>query len=363
MTFHDSASQLPGGVLTQETWRLLDANVNRCMEGLRTLEDVARFVLNDFALSRSWKDLRHSLREIASRWPRSELLAARDAITDVGRMIKTKPESHRDGFAEIVAAAAGRCQESLRLLGEVAKVFDSQAACELENLRYDCYSLAAHQEGRLNRRLRLADARLYVLIDCQRDAEDFENHVRRLFEMGADVIQLRDKIAVDSVLYDRAVRAAKVAKTADGIFIVNDRMDVAVAANADGVHLGQTELPAAIARKLVGGRMLVGISTHSIDQAREAVESGADYIGCGPTFGSTTKEFATFSGLNYLREIAEEDTVPAFAVGGIDLDNLADVLATGMRRIAVAGAVANSAEPYDAVKRIAAALKQSTFHS
>ena len=103
--------------------------------------------------------------------------------------------------------------------------------------------------------------------------------------------------------------------------IVNDRADVAAIVGADGVHLGQDDLSVKDARAIVGPRMLVGVSTHNIDQARTAVLDGANYLGAGPTFASRTKAFDDFAGLDYLREVAAEIRLPTFAIGGIGIEN------------------------------------------
>jgi thiamine-phosphate pyrophosphorylase len=124
------------------------------------------------------------------------------------------------------------------------------------------------------------------------------------------------------------------------LFIVNDRPDLAKLARADGVHVGQEELTVQEVRQIAGPEILVGVSTHDLHQARQAVLDGADYIGCGPTFPSETKPFDHFPGLDFLRQVAGEISLPAFAIGGITLQNLPQVLATGIRRVAVAGALA-----------------------
>jgi thiamine-phosphate pyrophosphorylase len=117
---------------------------------------------------------------------------------------------------------------------------------------------------------------------------------------------------------------------------------VALLARADGVHLGQEELTVHDARQIVGPEMLIGVSTHTIEQARQAVLDGASYLGCGPVFPSDTKRFDRYPGLEFLRQVAAEISLPAFAIGGITLENLPQVLATGCRRVAVSGAIANS---------------------
>jgi thiamine-phosphate pyrophosphorylase len=117
------------------------------------------------------------------------------------------------------------------------------------------------------------------------------------------------------------------------------------AVDADGVHVGQEDLSVKDARAIVGTQMLIGVSTHNIDQARAAVLDGANYLGAGPTFPSNTKSFEAFAGLEYLREVAGEISLPTFAIGGIAADNVADVLATGIRRVAVSSAITAASDP------------------
>ena len=112
-----------------------------------------------------------------------------------------------------------------------------------------------------------------------------------------------------------------------------------MAADADGVHVGQEELPVPQTRQIVGPERIVGVSTHSIQQARQAVADGADYIGCGPTFPGRTKNFESYPGTKFLTQIAAEIQIPAFAIGGIDMTNVGQVIETGVRRIAVTGAM------------------------
>jgi thiamine-phosphate pyrophosphorylase len=127
-------------------------------------------------------------------------------------------------------------------------------------------------------------------------------------------------------------------------------------AGADGVHVGQDELTVKDARTIVGPRALVGVSTHSLEQAIGAVLDGANYIGVGPTFPSPTKQFSQFPGLELLRAVAAEIRLPAFAIGGITADNVADVRACGFDRIAVSSAVTGSASPADSVRELKSRL-------
>src|SRR5262249_35337637 len=136
---------------------------------------------------------------------------------------------------------------------------------------------------------------------------------------------------------------------------VNDRPDVARLVEADGVHLGQDDLPVKEARRLVGPDALVGVSTHDLAQLRQAILDGADYVGVGPVFASGTKDFAGLAGLEYVRAAAAETSLPAFAIGGIGPGNVEMVVASGARRVAVSGSVARSDDP----RAAAAALRRA----
>jgi len=170
------------------------------------------------------------------------------------------------------------------------------------------------------------------------------------------VLQLRDKQLDDRDLLIRARRLRELTAGTATLFVMNDRPDLAVLAEADGVHLGQEELSAKDARQIVGPEMLIGVSTHSIEQARQAVFDGADYLGLGPTFPSGTKRFEQFPGLDFLRQAAAEIALPAFAIGGITPENLAPVLATGIRRVAVGQAITAAANPAEAARGMLAAI-------
>jgi thiamine-phosphate pyrophosphorylase len=172
------------------------------------------------------------------------------------------------------------------------------------------------------------------------------------------VLQLRDKSLPDRVLLARARLVRECTRGTGTLFIVNDRADLAHAAEADGVHLGQEELPVGDARRILGPDALIGVSTHSIEQARQAVLDGASYLGCGPTFPSETKRFEQFPGLALLRQVSAEITLPAFAIGGIQAGNLAAVRAAGMGRVAVSHGIINHPDPEQAARELAAGLAE-----
>jgi len=141
-------------------------------------------------------------------------------------------------------------------------------------------------------------------------------------------------------------------RTAGALLIINDRPDVALVVQADGVHLGQDEFSVQDARSVVGPDRLIGVSTHSIEQARQAVLDGADYLGVGPTFPTSTKSFAEFPGLQFIKEVAAEIQLPWFAIGGINANNISHVTNAGADRIAVSSAICHSPTPSETTRQM-----------
>jgi thiamine-phosphate pyrophosphorylase len=338
--------------------RMLDANLNRAAEGLRVAEDYCRFTLNDAFITEATKQVRHWLADSIPPDIATVLFAARQTELDVGTAISTSAEQHRANLAHIATAAWNRVQQALRVIEECLKLVAPQAAAEVEQLRYRSYTLAKACAITAESRERLSSARLYVLIDGGAAECAFVERVQSLIEAGLDILQLRDKRLDDRTLLERAHLLRRVINSADRrpLFIMNDRPDLAVLARADGVHVGQEELSVHDARQIIGPKMLVGVSTHTIEQARQAVLDGANYIGCGPTFPSGTKQFDHFPGLDLLRQVASEISLPAFAIGGITPNNLPQVLATGFSRVAVGGAIAAENDSSEAVHSFLAAI-------
>lgn len=346
-----SNRQPPPGVV-----RLIDASLNRASEGARVVEDYARFVLDDAGLSRRAKELRHGLAAAGSVLPFATRLALRDTPGDVGTAISTPTETARGGPWDVCVASLARLQEALRSLEEYGKTVDPTVGARFERLRYDAYILASALGAATRSAERLAAARLYVLVDCRESESAFDSLVELITAAGADIVQLRDKRAGDRTLVRRARRLAAICREHEAVSIVNDRADIAVAAGADGVHVGQEELSVADARRVVGAEGLVGVSTHSLDQVRSAVAAGADYLGVGPTFPSTTKAFEAFPGLDFVRRVAEEIKLPAFAIGGIDAGNVEQVVIAGLSRIAVGAAITTAADPAAATAELKRSL-------
>lgn len=338
------------------TWRILDVNANRLSEGLRTIEDVARVVCEDAQVALQVKQLRHATSAAIKLLDRNHRLAARNTLSDAGTQFTETSELDRNDWRSIVVAACERSLQSLRCLEEFSKLVSAEASQAIKHVRYHAYDVLAQAELRLLARRTNTVASLYVLIDCQLPVEDFANYVFSLVEAGVDCIQIRDKACDGQRLVQYASTAVQVLRETAATVIVNDRVDVALASGADGVHLGQEDIQLLDARRIAGPRLQIGVSTHSLEQALTAQQAGADYIGCGPTFPTTTKSFDQFPGLAFLKSIAENIHIPSFAIGGINEVNLTSVLETGVKRIAVSSVVHSNSQPLEVVKKLKAIL-------
>ena len=338
--------------------RILDANANRGAEGLRVVEEFVRFVLDDRHLTALCKQLRHDLAEAMRRLPASGLLAARETQADVGTTITAGAEFDRATARDVAVASMKRVEQSLRCLEEYGKTVSAEFAAAVEALRYRAYTLHRAVAIADDSRARLQGARLYVLIDGAATAGAFAVRAQSLVAAGVHVLQLRDKRLTDRELLARARMLRQITAGTSTLFVLNDRPDLAALAHADGVHVGQDELSVKEVRAIVGPEMLIGVSTHSIEQARRAVLDGANYLGCGPTFPSGTKEFREFPGIDFLRQVSQEISLPAFAIGGITAENLRLVRAAGFCRVAVSGAVADATEPVAAARQLLAWLAE-----
>jgi thiamine-phosphate pyrophosphorylase len=324
--------------------RIIDVGANRVREALRVIEDYCRFVLDDSFLCRLSKELRHRFLDVIARLANHNL-EARDTTHDVGTTISTESEQHRSSLQSVLSANFKRLQESLRSLEEYGKLANQRLAPEFERLRYESYTLERAVVMGTTARQRLVDARLYVLLSSEECQSALDWTIQESAAGGAQIIQLREMVLSDSELLDIARRVRQWTRKAGVLFIVNNRPDIARLVDADGVHLGQEDMPVREARRIIGPDALVGVSTHDLEQIRRAVLDGASYIGVGPTFHSQTKEFDQFPGLDFVRAAAAETTLPAFAIGGIGPSNIADVIEAGIRRVAVGSAISKADDP------------------
>jgi thiamine-phosphate pyrophosphorylase len=352
----DEPLLLPEATEHIDTARILDAGANRAREALRVIEDYCRFALDDALLSGELKQLRHDLAEGLAAVAPELLVTARETLRDVGTGLSTAREQQRFSLVAVAHANLKRLQEALRSLEEFGKLRGPGLGRDMEQLRYRAYTLERAIVLGTTARQRLADVRLCVLVSVGGCAASLEWTIAEAAAGGTAMIQLREKGLDDRTLLERARRTRAATREARVLFVLNDRPDIARLAEADGVHLGQEDLPVKDARRIVGPDALIGVSTHNISQVHRAVLDGASYLGVGPTFASGTKEFEALAGVEFVRQAAAATSLPAFAIGGIGPDTVGAAVAAGARRVAAGQAVCQADDP----RRVAAELARAT---
>jgi len=340
----------------RETYRILDANFNRAREALRVAEDCGRFALNDPAVTAMAKDLRSDLKEILSAMPAAEFIVSRDTPGDIGTEITSPTEMLRADLADVASAACKRLTESLRTIEEYAKFVAPKTVLAIERMRYNAYTLEQRLLGRLLVGRRFADVRLYVLISSSLCRGSIRETTRAAIAGGADAVQLREKGVRDAEFLAMAAELRELTDETGRILIVNDRPDIAAIVGADGVHLGQGDLPIAEARRLLRPGAIVGRSSHNIEQARAAVNEGADYVSVGPMFATATKDAGPIAGPQLLAKACAEIAVPVVPIGGITADNVGQLVGAGAKRVAVSSAICAATDPKAAAEAIKAKI-------
>ncbi|MBI2470987.1 MAG: thiamine phosphate synthase [Planctomycetes bacterium] len=184
-----------------------------------------------------------------------------------------------------------------------------------------------------------SDVRLYVIISSGLAKKPVLETLQEVIQGGADVVQLREKTMPDSEFLALAKEFRRITSQSKTLFIVNDRAEIVKKADADGLHIGQSDLNIYNARMIIGCDRILGVSTHNIVQARKAQREGADYISVGPLFPTVTKDYEPAVGLDYLKEVKREITIPFVAIGAINHENLNEVLLAGSSRVALCSAI------------------------
>ncbi|MBN1765939.1 MAG: thiamine phosphate synthase [Sedimentisphaerales bacterium] len=334
------------------TNRIIDANFNRAREGLRVMEEFCRFGLNDLHLSGIAKGIRHDLCQVIKQIPQKDLLHSRDIIGDVGTLITTASEIKRQDEADVVRAAAMRLTEALRCLEEYTKMDYAGVAGEIEKLRYRAYDLEKRLLLRAKPVKTFAGVRLYVLLTESLCKLPILETLRQVLSGGADCIQLREKDKSDADLLKLAKEISRLCHEAGALFIMNDRPDLAVLANADGVHLGQNDMPIAQAKKILPIHMIVGKSTHNPAEVQAIIAESPDYIAVGSVFASPTKPEVECCGIKLIEQVRALYNGPVIAIGGVTPENAQEAITAGAGGVAVCQAVISSQSPQAACEML-----------
>jgi thiamine-phosphate pyrophosphorylase len=352
-------------------FRILDANLDRAREGLRTIEEWCRFGLNDETTTAQIKHLRQAI----ARWHTPEIRLARDTPGDLGTGLSHPQESTRSSITAVLQANFARSQEALRVLEEYGKLHSPEMAAACKQMRYEVYALDSQVAGPLLKDTRLPAAptaafqQRYQQLLAARTylvsapvpgviGADWLGIVEAALKGGIAIVQYREKTADDEARLQTARQLRSLCHQYGALFIVNDRVDIAVAADADGVHLGQHDLPMDIARKILGPDKIIGRSTTNPAELARANAEKADYIGVGPVHETPTKPGKAASGDEYVRYAAQHATMPWFTIGGLNADNLGPTLAAGATRVAVVRALMQADNPTEVARSL---VQQTQF--
>lgn len=317
--------------------RILDANLDRAREGLRIIEEWCRFGLNSTELAGECKQLRQEL----AAWHTAELRSSRDTAGDPGTELSHPQEEQRANIEQLLQVNFCRVEEALRVLEEYGKVYHSEMGGAFKQMRYRVYTLETSLLA-YRRQQQLTRSHLYLVTS---PSDRLFAVVEAALQGGLSIVQYRDKTADDATRISQAQKLSQICRRYGALFIVNDRVDLAIAVDADGVHLGQQDIPIALARQLLGPGRLVGRSTTNAEELQKAVQEGADYIGVGPVFQTPTKPNKAAAGMDFVKYAAKNSPIPWFTIGGIDINNLEEVLKAGADRVAVVRAIMEAEQP------------------
>ena len=196
------------------------------------------------------------------------------------------------------------------------------------------------------------DLSLYLVTDKSEDVDKFLKTIDEAIQGGVSVVQIREKTADTLDFYNLALKVKEITTKYNVPLIINDRVDVALAIDADGVHVGQSDMPCDVTRKLVGDDKIVGVSAATIEEAQKAEKDGADYIGTGAVFPTATKDDAPSITKKELKEVVDSINIPVVAIGGINLDNASELTDTGIAGLSVVSAIMSSDNPKESSKKL-----------
>ncbi len=320
--------------MTQD-FAIIDANISRASEGLRVLEDSARFVLRDGEYFGKLKEIRHKVRDLGRDYGWANLLSLRHGV-DVGKEPIVENEYARTSLYSIIMANSHRVTQALRVLEEFAKVYSNSDAYTIEDLRYEMYAL----EYRLAAETPHFWLEKYFTNGIVYPISDSVTDIVWLIDRGAKVVQLRDKNSTKGEVYQKAEYiceyiAQKTPIDGPVLFILNDYPEIGAELSVAGVHIGQDDENLKKVRRLLGTNKIIGRSNQSIDEMEDSIKSGSDYVSIGPVFATPTKSERQPVGIESVVSAAKQIKSPWVAIGGIDADSAPILREAGAKNIAV----------------------------
>jgi len=321
--------------------QIIDANLDRAREGLRVLEDWARFGLGE----NNYVSRIKNFRQILGKNHLEIYKQTRNYVEDQSKGLTHIEQFSRKTPKQIISSNSGRVQEALRVIEEFSRIHNHELSKIASEIRYEIYTLEIDLLSLSNCRKSqkiLKDNDLYVITDPK---DNLLEIIEEILIAGVRIIQHRFKTGTDKDHLQEAIQIKNLCKRYDSLFIINDRLDIALASNADGIHLGQDDLDLRTARKLLGYSKIIGISANNEIDISNALKEGVDYIGIGPVFETKTKKDKKPIGIEKIKTLTKDLNIPWFAIGGIKSDNISYLKRNGCKKVALVSQLMNSEDP------------------
>ncbi len=321
--------------------QIIDANLDRAREGLRVLEDWARFGLGN-------KDFVIRIKNFRQTLGKNHLeiyKISRNHIEDKCKGLSHFEQIKRKSPSKIISSNSARVQEALRVIEEFSRDHNNKLSKIASEIRYEIYTLEIELLNFNNRKraeLIISENNLYSITDHR---ENLLEIIEKILLGGVKIIQHRYKKGNDKDHLKEAIKINNLCKKYNSLFIVNDRIDIALASNADGVHLGQDDFDIKTARKLLGSSKIIGVSANNSTDINKAVKDGCDYIGVGPVFSTLTKKGKKPLGVEKIKALIKDINIPCFAIGGINQLNISSLKNHGISKVAIVSGLLNSEDP------------------
>jgi thiamine-phosphate pyrophosphorylase len=336
----------------KEIYRIIDANFNRVREGLRVIEDGLRFIYTNEKKLKEIREIRHLFsKKTLGFFKRDLLKVSRDVERDRGKYFS---ETEKIDLNKLVEINFLRVEESLRVLEEYSKVLNLEASSFFHDLRFKIYDIEKKIICRLARK-KIKIPCVYIILNLKEE-ENFLKFAENVIKAKPDVIQLRYK--GDNIkFFLKIAKELKKMMPDEIIYLINDRIDIAILCESDGVHIGKNDFDIEDARKILPEK-IIGVSVESLDDVRNLKGKDIDYIAVGSIFKSTTKPEKKVVGTGILKVIKKYISIPLIGIGGINIENAKKVIEDGADGIAVISAVEKTETPEETIKKLKEEVKK-----